>query len=106
MRRSYKATDDEILENVVGPRGGSAAVTAILIDRNKLIVANVGDSRAVVCRDDKAKQISVDHEPTKEKELVESRGGVVTEMPGTAAKLFHWKLNLLLDFVLIRFEFV
>lgn len=55
--------DDKILENVAGYRGGSTAVTAILI----------GDSRAIniLCRDRgnaAIKQVTTDHEPQKEKE--------------------------------------
>ncbi|CAN0911591.1 Probable protein phosphatase 2C 28 [Linum grandiflorum] len=77
IRRAYKATNEEVLEKVVGDRrGGSTAVTAILVDGKTLVVANVGDSRAVLCRNGVAKQISVDHEPEKERELVENRGGV------------------------------
>ncbi|CAN0911597.1 Probable protein phosphatase 2C 28 [Linum grandiflorum] len=77
IRRAYKATNEEVLEKVVGDRrGGSTAVTAILVDGKTLVVANVGDSRAVLCRNGVAKQISVDHEPEKERELVENRGAM------------------------------
>ncbi|KAM7500482.1 hypothetical protein LguiA_024896 [Lonicera macranthoides] len=82
VKRAYEVTDDDILENVAGSRGGSTAVTEILIDGKKLVVANVGDSRAVLNRNGKAEQIKVDHEPEKEKSLVESRGGFVLEKPG------------------------
>ncbi|CAI0429227.1 unnamed protein product [Linum tenue] len=47
IRRAYKTADQEILEHVVSRRGGSTAVTTILIDGKTLVVANVGDSRAV-----------------------------------------------------------
>ncbi|XP_021818156.1 probable protein phosphatase 2C 28 [Prunus avium] len=89
VRRAYRATNDEILEKVVGSRGGSTAVTTILINGEKLIVANVGDSRAVLCRDGVAKQITVDHNPEteKEKDLVESRGGFVLKRPGTVPRV-------------------
>lgn len=63
-------------------KGGSTAVTAILIDGQKLVVANVGDSRAVISRKGVAKQLSVDHEPSKEKSFIESRGGFVSNLPG------------------------
>ena len=63
-------------------RGGSTAVTAILIDCHKLVVANVGDSRAVICKNGVAKQLSVDHEPSREKILIESKGGFVSNLPG------------------------
>lgn len=68
-------------------KGGSTAVTAILINCQKLIVANVGDSRAVICRNGIAKQLSVDHEPSAEKELIENRGGFVSNFPGIVFKL-------------------
>lgn len=68
---------------VVGSKGGSTAVTAILINGEKLIVANVGDSQAVLCRDGLAKQITVDHDPQGEKDAVESRGGFVLKGPDT-----------------------
>lgn len=85
------------MEKVVGSRGGSTAATTILINGEKLIVANVGDSRAVLCRDGVAKQITVDHNPAteKEKDLVESRGGFVLKGPGTCSAFFYtWKLWL------------
>ncbi|KAK4386434.1 putative protein phosphatase 2C 28 [Sesamum angolense] len=55
VKRAYEATDNEILENVVGSRGGSTAVTAIIINTEKLVVANVGDSRAVICKNERVK---------------------------------------------------
>ncbi|KAK6133507.1 hypothetical protein DH2020_032753 [Rehmannia glutinosa] len=87
VKRAFEATDNDILENVVGSRGGSTAVTAILIDREKLIVANVGDSRAVLCRSGTVKQITVDHEPLREKKLVESKGGFVSKKPGNVPRV-------------------
>ncbi|KAM3358391.1 hypothetical protein P3S68_021322 [Capsicum galapagoense] len=77
FKMAYRSTNDHILENVVGARGGSTTVTAILIDQKYLVVANVGNSRAVLIRRGKVKQITVDHEPEKEeeKDLVESKGG-------------------------------
>lgn len=83
MKEAYRVTDDKILEKAVElGRGGSTAVTAILIDGVKLVVANVGDSRAVICKRGMAKQLSVDHEPSKEREAIESKGGFVTNLPG------------------------
>lgn len=63
-------------------KGGSTAVTAILINCQKLVVANVGDSRAIICKNGVAKQLSVDHEPSTERESIEGRGGFVSNFPG------------------------
>ncbi|XP_012830188.1 PREDICTED: probable protein phosphatase 2C 58 isoform X1 [Erythranthe guttata] len=87
VRKAYEATNKDILENVVGSRGGSTAVTAILIDKVDLIVANVGDSRGVICKSGTAKQITVDHEPMKEKKLVESKGGFVSKKRGNVPRV-------------------
>lgn len=70
-------------------KGGSTAVTAILFNCEKLFVANVGDSRAVICKDGKAKQLSVDHEPGKERENIENRGGFVLKYPGKYYHIFR-----------------
>lgn len=83
IKSAYHRTDDEILgKSFVLGKGGSTAVTAILKDGQKLIVANVGDSRAVICKNSVAVQLSVDHEPSKEKRMIESRGGFVSNLPG------------------------
>ncbi|XP_010509708.1 PREDICTED: probable protein phosphatase 2C 28 isoform X2 [Camelina sativa] len=88
IKRAYKSTDDYILHNVVGPRGGSTAVTAIVIDGKRIVVANVGDSRAILCREsDVVKQVTVDHEPEKERDIVESRGGFVYQEPGNVPRV-------------------
>ncbi|XP_021888499.1 probable protein phosphatase 2C 28 isoform X1 [Carica papaya] len=87
IKRAYKVTDDEILKNVAGFRGGSTTVTAILKDRKTLIVASVGDSRAILCRNGKAKQITTDHEPEKERDLIESKGGFVSQKPGNVPRV-------------------
>ncbi|RDY05382.1 putative protein phosphatase 2C 39, partial [Mucuna pruriens] len=82
VKRGYSVTDSNILEmsGELG-RGGSTAVTAILINCQKLVVANVGDSRAVLCKKGVAKQLSVDHEPTTEHDDITNRGGFVSKFP-------------------------
>lgn len=88
IRRAYRITDDKILEKAVDlGKGGSTAVTAILINCEKLVVANVGDSRAVICKNGVAKQLSVDHEPNSERENIENRGGFVSNFPGDVARV-------------------
>ncbi|KAJ1442400.1 PPM-type phosphatase domain [Sesbania bispinosa] len=67
--------------------GGSTAVTAILINCQKLVVANIGDSRAVLCKNGVAKQLSVDHEPNTESEDIKNRGGFVSNFPGDVPRV-------------------
>lgn len=88
IRRAYITTDNYILEQSIKlGKGGSTAVTAILINCEKLVVANVGDSRAVICKKGVAKQLSIDHEPSKEKKIIESKGGFVSNLPGNLSLL-------------------
>ncbi|KAJ6293031.1 PROTEIN PHOSPHATASE 2C [Salix viminalis] len=88
MRRAYRITDTKILEKGgdLG-KGGSTAVTAILINCQKLVVANVGDSRVVICKNGVAIQLSVDHEPSTEREDIENRGGFVLTFPGDVPRV-------------------
>lgn len=74
-------TEANFLQSDDLKKGGATAVTAILFNcQHKLVVANnVGDSRAVMCKNGVAKQPSVDHDPIKEKEEIEKRGGHVTD---------------------------
>ncbi|CAK9182989.1 unnamed protein product [Ilex paraguariensis] len=88
IRRAYRITNTTILEKAVDlGKGGSTAVTVILINCQKLVVANVGDSRAVICKNGVAKQLSVDHEPSKEREIIENRGGFVSNFPGDVPRV-------------------
>jgi protein phosphatase 1L len=84
--QAYLTTDATILDNApnLGP-GGSTAVTAILIDGKDLLVANVGDSRAVLSKGGVADQLSIDHDPGQpaERGRIENRGGFVSNIPGS-----------------------
>lgn len=76
---SYRETDENYLEQGISKRDdGCTAVTAVLVGR-RLIVANVGDSRAVLCRQGKALQLTIDHKPNEatERQRIESLGGMV-----------------------------
>ncbi|ONM24025.1 putative protein phosphatase 2C 63 [Zea mays] len=99
IRRAYHRTDRKLLKKTAGDdsgegmkkgrrRGGSTAVTAILINGEDLVVANVGDSRAVLCdAGGRARQLSVDHEPLRERRAIEARGGFVTEIHGDVPRV-------------------
>ncbi|KAL2537010.1 putative protein phosphatase 2C 10 [Forsythia ovata] len=88
IAKAYERTDEAILShNPDLGRGGSTAVTAILINCRHLWVANVGDSRAVLSRKGHAIQLSIDHEPNTERGSIENRGGFVSNMPGDVARV-------------------
>lgn len=88
ISKAYEKTDEAILShNPDLGRGGSTAVTAILINGEKLWIANVGDSRAVLSKGGKAIQMSVDHEPNTERGSIENRGGFVSNMPGDVPRV-------------------
>ncbi|XP_072973097.1 probable protein phosphatase 2C 41 [Typha angustifolia] len=86
--RAYEKTDKAILSHSPDlGRGGSTAVTAILINGRKLWVANVGDSRAVLLKGGTVMQLTVDHEPSAERGIIENRGGFVSNMPGDVPRV-------------------
>ncbi|GMH06939.1 hypothetical protein Nepgr_008779 [Nepenthes gracilis] len=62
---------------------GSTAVVAIICSSH-IIVANCGDSRAVLCRGKEAMALSVDHKPNREDEYarIEASGGKVIQWNG------------------------
>jgi len=70
----FQAGSDE-----VGKDSGTTAIVAVL-QKNKLYVANVGDSRCVLCRNGKAFELSTDHKPEDTDELnrIEKAGAKVT----------------------------
>ncbi|KAM6554528.1 hypothetical protein CsatB_015290 [Cannabis sativa] len=88
ISKAYERTDQAILSHSPDlGRGGSTAVTAILIDNRKLWIANVGDSRAVLSKKGQAVQMTIDHEPNTERGSIENRGGFVSNMPGDVARV-------------------
>lgn len=99
MQRSFRRMDNEVItgkEAVVLSTGcrcqlpspesdavGSTAVVAI-VTPEKIVVANCGDSRAVLCRKGKAIPLSRDHKPDRPDELsrIEAAGGRVIYWDG------------------------
>ncbi|CDW58588.1 protein phosphatase 1G [Trichuris trichiura] len=69
----------EVTGNMPGVDSGTTACVVVL--RDKIVyVANVGDSRCVLCREGIAKDLSVDHKPEDEieKARIEKAGGAIT----------------------------
>lgn len=50
------------------PDAGTTANIALFV-KNKVYLANVGDSRTVICEDHKPKDLSIDHKPSNKAEV-------------------------------------
>ncbi|KAI6196670.1 Phosphatase 2C containing protein [Aphelenchoides besseyi] len=80
FNETYKSVDDE----KPAAKDGSTATTLLLLN-NVIYCANIGDSKAVVCRseDDKqqALQLTVDHQPMnfEERQRIQKAGGNVSD---------------------------
>ncbi|KAL8256625.1 hypothetical protein R6Q59_031692 [Mikania micrantha] len=86
--KAYLKTDEAILSHEKGlGRGGSTAVTAVLVNGQRLWVANLGDSRAVISKGGKAIQLTTDHDPNTERASIEHKGGFVSNMPGDVPRV-------------------
>jgi len=94
IKEAFLQTDKEILsmaERKKFTHEGSTCVAALLHGNPKLgtalrlVVANLGDSRAVLCRGGQAVAVSEDHKPSRidEKKRIERVGGLVLHMRGT-----------------------
>ncbi|XP_061888819.1 protein phosphatase 1K, mitochondrial [Entelurus aequoreus] len=66
--------------NASGTNAGTTATVALLRDGIELVVASVGDSRAMLCRKGKVLKLTVDHTPDRkdEKERIKRSGGFIT----------------------------
>ncbi|XP_021760936.1 probable protein phosphatase 2C 11 [Chenopodium quinoa] len=77
---AFKQTDANFLSEDIGQQkdAGSTASTVLLVG-DRLLVANVGDSRVVSCRDGSAIPLSIDHKPDRsdERQRIEDAGGFV-----------------------------
>ncbi|MCL7032520.1 hypothetical protein MKW94_021037 [Papaver nudicaule] len=80
ISETYQRTDMDFLDSESNTYrdDGSTASAAVLVG-NRLYVANVGDSRAVISKAGKAVALSEDHKPNRsdERKRIENAGGVV-----------------------------
>lgn len=80
LMQGFRETDRQYLSMPHHtPGSGCAAVVACIVG-GWVWCANTGDSRAVLCRDGRAVQLSLDHKPDREDEVkrIESAGGFVS----------------------------
>lgn len=80
MEKCFRKMDEEVVKDKMI---GSTAVVAV-VGKEEVVVANCGDSRAVICRGGVAVPLSVDHKPDRPDELerVEAAGGRVINWNG------------------------
>ena len=85
IKRTFSRTNDQFLEIAERMRlnDGSTSICCV-IRENKLHVANVGDSRAILISGGKAVPLSKDHKPSapEEQRRIASFGGVITNNTG------------------------
>ncbi|KDP26688.1 hypothetical protein JCGZ_17846 [Jatropha curcas] len=76
VKAGYLKTDQEFLKQ--GLVSGACCVTA-LIEGREVVVSNVGDCRAVLCRGGVAEALTIDHRAEREDERkrIEDKGGYV-----------------------------
>ncbi|KAJ9164286.1 hypothetical protein P3X46_023882 [Hevea brasiliensis] len=80
MEGCFRRMDEEVEKDKMM---GSTAVVAV-VGKDEVVVANCGDSRAVLCRAGVAVPLSVDHKPDRPDELerVEAAGGRIINWNG------------------------
>jgi len=86
LKESFQACDEDYrrVEPILAQTVGSTALVCLLIG-DLLVTANLGDSRAVLCRAGRAIDLSVDHKPVSykqdnptESERIKRLGGVIS----------------------------
>lgn len=72
-------------EDFVADNVGCTAI-CVLVRKEDILAANAGDSRAVLCRQGVAVELSFDHKPAQEREKtrIEAAGGYLEDTPGGA----------------------
>nr|GEU56206.1 probable protein phosphatase 2C 47 [Tanacetum cinerariifolium] len=81
LRSAFLSADLDLADDSsISPSSGATAITALLLGR-LLVVANVGDCRAVLSRNGRAINMSQDHRPTypPERKRVEELGAFVDD---------------------------
>ncbi|XP_020673676.2 protein phosphatase 2C 51-like isoform X2 [Dendrobium catenatum] len=82
MAASFERVDGEVAEEKKGTVGSTAVVA--VVGRRRIVVANCGDSRAVLSRGGVAVALSDDHKPNRPDEMkrVEAAGGRIINWDG------------------------
>lgn len=86
------ASSSSATEANIADSAGCTAVS-VLVTPSQFIIANAGDSRALLCKAGNAVALSEDHKPNDplERERIEKAGGTVEESQGGART--HYRVN-------------
>jgi len=78
VRKSYHETDQMFIQTSNYPQAGSTATAALILGQRMFLI-NVGDSRALLCRNKKLFVATEDHKPYREDEeaRIKQAGGFV-----------------------------
>lgn len=84
LRSALLKVDEEVLKVKDWDVQGSTAVVVWMPTDDALVIANIGDSRAVLSRDQVSIDLTVDHKPNvpKERARIEAAGGIVKSYNG------------------------
>ena len=79
MQSAFATTDERVLADAAAASSGSTASVALVLG-DALCVANLGDSRTVLCRAERCAWQTEDHKPAlaSERARIEAAGGHVT----------------------------
>ncbi|CAK9216901.1 unnamed protein product [Sphagnum troendelagicum] len=79
IAETFQQTDQDYLWSEINHMDAASTACTCLVVGDRLLVANIGDSRAVVCRGGEAVALSIDQTPnrTHERKCIEDAGGVV-----------------------------
>jgi protein phosphatase 1L len=81
IAETLQQTDQDYLRSEINRTDAASTACTCLVVCDRLLVANIGDSGAVVCRGGEAVALSIDQTPnrTDERKRIEDAGGVVVE---------------------------
>jgi protein phosphatase 1L len=81
IAETFQQTDQDYLRSEINRMDAASTACTCLVVGDHLLVANIGDSRAVICRGGEAVALSIDQTPNRpdERKRIEDAGGVVVE---------------------------
>ncbi|XP_074592631.1 putative protein phosphatase 2C 6 [Curcuma longa] len=84
FHNGFGRVDNEVIDEAVAPDMVGSTAVVVVLSGCQIIASNCGDSRAILCRGSQRIQLTIDHKPDREDELmrIESLGGRVINWQG------------------------